>query len=117
MNEIIVTLQAPDFDFRHFPMDHQSFYFRILADAPTDFIQFEPLTGANGMGPKLGEEEWIVSGTWTEVDEITGLSGLPSSRFSLGFSVERHMLYYWARIFFPLILLIGISWASLFLKE
>lgn len=117
MQEIILTLQAPDFDFRRFPFDHQSFFFRIVANAPSSFIKFEPLADANGLGDTLGEEEWVVTDQWTEVDEVTGLSGMKSSRFSLGFSAHRHLLYYWARIFVPVILLIIIGWANLFLEE
>lgn len=116
-NETILTLQAPDFDFRRFPFDHQSFFLRLLANGPSEFIQFEPLADANGLGDKLGEEEWKVNSIWTEVDEVQGLTGLPSSRFSLGFSANRHMLYYWARIFVPLALLITVTWANFFLEE
>lgn len=115
--EVIVTLQAPDFDFRRFPFDHQSFYFRIVADAPVEFIRFLPLEEASGMGDTLGEEEWVVETSWTEVEEVRGLSSLPSSRYSLGFSAHRHQLYYWVRIFVPVILLTLIGWANLFLEE
>jgi hypothetical protein len=115
--EVIVTLQAPDFDFRHFPFDHQAFYLRILANLPSEFIRFEPMADANGVGDMLGEEEWVVSDTWTEIDEVEGISGFKSSRFSLGFSAHRHLLYYWARIFVPLLLLLTVTWANLFLEE
>ncbi|WP_068314413.1 hypothetical protein [Aliiruegeria sabulilitoris] len=115
--EIILTLQAPDFDFKRFPFDNQNFYFRIVANAPTNFIQLEPLVEASGMGGTLGEEEWVVTNYWTEVDEVEGISGFTSSRFSLGFSAHRHLLYYWARIFVPVILIITIGWANLFLEE
>jgi hypothetical protein len=116
-NETIVTLQAPDFDFTHFPFDRQSFYFRIISSMPSDFVQFVAHPDANGLGDTLGEEEWVVEDVWTEVDEVEGLSGLPSSRFSLGFSAKRHLFYYWARIFVPLALLMGVAWANLFLEE
>ncbi|WP_170844402.1 hypothetical protein [Aliiruegeria lutimaris] len=115
--EVILTLQAPDFDFRRFPFDHQNFYFRIIGNAPTDFIQFEPLAEASGLGDTLGEEEWVITNYWTEVDEAEGISGFTSSRFSLGFSAHRHLFYYWARIFVPVILIIIIGWANLFLEE
>lgn len=117
LRETILTLQAPDFDFRHFPFDHQSFFLRIVANQPSQFIRFVPLANANGMGDTLGEEEWVVATHWTEVEEVEGVSGLPSSRFSLGFSAHRHLLYYWARIFVPLGLLLGVAWANLFLEE
>ncbi|MDV7144981.1 hypothetical protein R3X27_20055 [Tropicimonas sp. TH_r6] len=115
--EIILTLQAPDFDFRRFPFDHQNFYFRIVANGPTNFLKFEPLAEASGLGDTLGEEEWLITDHWTEVDEVEGISGFTSSRFSLGFSAHRHLFYYWARIFVPVTLLIIIGWANLFLEE
>ncbi|WP_116131600.1 hypothetical protein [Tropicimonas sp. IMCC34043] len=115
--EVIVTLQAPDFDFRAFPFDSQKFYVRILANAPSDFIDFTALPEASGMGTKLGEEEWVVRRVWTETDEVPGLTGLASARYSMGFEASRHMLYYWARIFTPLILLMGVAWANLFIQD
>ncbi|WP_165354585.1 hypothetical protein [Tropicimonas sp. IMCC6043] len=117
LQEVILTLQAPDFDFVQFPFDSQKFYFRIIANGPVSFVRLVPLQGASGLGDTLGEEEWVVASDWTEVDEVTGLSGLTSSRFSLGFEAHRHLLYYWARIFVPVILLTLIGWANLFLEE
>ena len=115
--EEILTLQAPDFDFRKYPFDTQTFYVRVLATAPVEFIQFRAIEQYSGMGDKLGEEEWIVREVWTEVDTVEGATGLESARFSLGFSADRHLLYYWVRIFLPLMLLVGVSWANLFLEE
>lgn len=116
-SEVITTLQAPDFDFRAFPFDRQKFYVRILANAPEDFLRFTALPDASGMGKKLGEEEWVVRRVWTEIDEVPGLTGLPSARFSMGFEANRHLHYYWARMFIPLILLMTVTWANLFIED
>jgi hypothetical protein len=71
----------------------------------------------NGMGDVLGEEEWIVRDVWTEIDTSEGVAGWQSPRFSLGFEADRHLIYYWMRLFIPLLLLVAVSWANLFLEE
>lgn len=116
-SEVILTLQAPDFDFRRYPFDQQTFFVRLVASSPVDFVQFEPLQGASGLGETLGEEEWRVLNSWTEVDAVPGITGRDSARFSFGFLAERNQLYYWARIFVPLLLLVSVSWANLFLED
>lgn len=115
--ETVATLQAPDFDFRQYPFDKQKFYVRLLMANPTSFYVFEDLPEFSGMGAALGEEEWIVRDVWTEIDTSRGVTGLESSRLSLVFTADRHLIYYWIRIFVPLLLLITVSWANLFLEE
>lgn len=115
--EATLTLQAPDFDFTRFPFDRQTFFVRIVANAPETLVRLVADETASGLGDRLGEEEWRVLRDWTEVDTVTGLTGVDSSRYSLAFEANRHMLYYWARVFFPMFLLIGVSWANLFLED
>ncbi len=117
VRETILTLQAPDFDFRQYPFDRQVFYTRIILTAPKEFFQFVELEGFSGLGDTLGEEEWIVDDVWIEIDEAPGIAGWESSRISLGFTADRHLIYYWVRIFIPLVLLVAVSWANLFLEE
>lgn len=113
----ILTLQAPDFNFSDYPFDIQTFYLRIRALGTKEFVVFDPLPGRSGMGEKLGEEEWVIKSVWTEVQDSTGITGAEHSEFVLGFTADRHLIYYWTRIFLPLFLLIGVSWANLFLEE
>jgi len=80
-------------------------------------VRFRALEEHSGMGDALGEEEWRIQDVWTEADVVTGATGFESSRYSLGFSADRHLIYYWARIFLPMILLVAVSWANLFLEE
>ncbi len=117
VSETVVTLQAPDFDFRQYPFDTQKFYVRLLMANPTSFFVFNDLPEFSGMGGSLGEEEWIVRDVWTEIDTSRGVTGLESSRLSLVFTADRHLIYYWTRIFVPLLLLVTVSWANLFLEE
>ena len=115
--EYVLKLQAPDFDFRQHPFDNQNFYIRVLLEAPATFFQIVSLEEFSGLDPVLGEEEWIIREVWTEVDEADSVAGWPASRFSLAMSAERHLTYYWMRIFLPLLLLSLVSWANLFLEE
>ncbi|WP_425090219.1 hypothetical protein [Tropicimonas sp. S265A] len=117
VSETVLTLQAPDFDFRKHPFDTQKFYVRLLLNRSTDAFVFEDLEGFSGLGPALGEEEWIIRRHWTEVDTTRGIAGWDSSRISLVFEADRHLIYYWTRILIPLLLLTTISWANLFLEE
>lgn len=115
--EHVLTLQAPDFDFRQHPFDVQEFYVRVLLRAPSTFFEIYSLEDFSGLDPVLGEEEWIVRDTWTEVDTAEAIAGWQASRFSLGLRADRHLTYYWMRIFLPLLLLSLVSWANLFLEE
>lgn len=115
--EYVLKLQAPDFDFRQHPFDNQNFYIRILLEAPASYFQIVSLEEFSGLDPVLGEEEWIIRDVWTEVDEAESVAGWPAARFSLAMSAERHLTYYWMRIFLPLLLLSLVSWANLFLEE
>jgi len=116
-SETVLTLQAPDFDFREHPFDRQRFYVRLLLNTPKEYFVFEDLPDFSGMGPALGEEEWILRRSWTEIDTTRGIAGWESARISLVFEGDRHLIYYWTRILIPLLLLVVISWANLFLEE
>jgi hypothetical protein len=117
ISETVLTLQAPDFEFRQYPFDEQKFFLRLVMNNPMDAFVFEDLEGFSGMGPALGEEEWIVRDVRTLIDQTRSIAGWESDRFSLVFSADRHLIYYWTRIFVPLMLLVIVSWANLFLEE
>jgi hypothetical protein len=111
------VLQAPDFNFTQFPFDTQTFFVRVVSDYPAEYVKYVALEEFSELGKKLGEEEWLLSDSWTEVSEVEGLTGLPSSRFSFGFKGRRHLDYYIVRIFTPLVIFVLVSWATFFLEE
>lgn len=117
MRDEILTLQAPDFEFSAYPFDEQVFYLRVRSLSPTEFVTFQPLDEFSGLGPKLGEEEWVIDKVWTEIQKFQGSLGLEQDEYVLAFTADRHLIYYWTRIFLPMLLLVGISWANLFLEE
>lgn len=111
------TLQAPDFDFRRFPFDRQQFYIRLDAIYPEEFFAFEDLPDYSALGLQLGEEEWIVQDFTTQISSETASSNAPVSRFSYGFSANRHLSFYVIRIFVPILVIIMVSWITFFLKD
>lgn len=78
---------------------------------------FESLPDFTGIGDQLGEEEWVVSESSSEVDTIIGPDGIRHTRFSLGFRVDRHLLYYIVWIFIPMIIILLVSWFTFRLKD
>lgn len=111
------TLQAPDFDFKRFPFDTQRFFIRVELVAPEWKFRFTELPGYSGLGRQLGEEEWVTTGFDTVISSETETTGLPVSRYSYGFTAERHLNYYVYRIFLPVLVIIVIAWVTLFLKD
>lgn len=107
-----VTLQAPDFDFRLYPLDTQLFYVRVRQEFPADYYVFRALDGFSGFGTQLGEEEWIFNDFEVFVDELDR-----RSRFNFAFDANRHLTYYTARIFIPLGLILIVSWIIFFLRD
>ncbi len=110
------TFQAPDFDFRHFPLDTQKFSIILDSVRPLRHVQFKELEGFSQLGETLGEEEWILGNARTEITQHTELLN-ESSRFKFSFQGERHLNYYLVRILLPTIIIILVSWFSFFLKD
>jgi hypothetical protein len=117
LEEFSAVLQAPDFDFAQFPFDEQKFFIRIVSNPPESFVKYVPLEAYSGFGEQLGEEEWFLTKHCITVDTTVGATGLPSSRFSFGFAMRRHLNYYFLRIFLPLAVFVAVSWATFFLEE
>ncbi len=107
-----VTLQAPDFNFRLYPFDAQTFYIRIRQVLPAHLFIFTELPDFSGAGDQLGEEEWVIQDKWTKIETVDN-----SSQFSFGFTANRHLMYYIVRIFVPVLIIIIVSWFTFFLKD
>lgn len=111
------TLQAPDFDFTRFPFDRQTFYIRVDGLASLNQFYFVDDSRFTAVGQTLGEEEWIVIDSFTEITSETLSSLRPVSRFSFGFNLERHLNYYIFRLFLPVSLIILVSWFVFFIAD
>jgi hypothetical protein len=106
------TFQAPNFDFRAFPFDSQTFYIQVVSLAPKSIFLFEPLPEATGVADHLGEHEWVLVNHSSEIDTTIGLAEHRHSRFSLIFEAHRHVLYYVVRIFMPMLIILMVSWLT-----
>jgi hypothetical protein len=111
------TFQAPDFDFRQFPFDAQQFYIRVDAIYPEEYLVFSNLEEFTAVGTQLGEEEWYITNSDTQVTSETATTGNATSRYSFHFEARRHLTFYIFRIFVPLFLIITVAWITFFLKD
>lgn len=111
------TLQAPDFDFRTYPFDRQHFSLNLGFLLPLEVMQIVELEGFSGMGPKLGEEEWVVEETIVLVGDWQNPVGFSGAEFNLVFTTHRHLQYYLLRIFVPLVILLVVTYSAFLLKD
>jgi hypothetical protein len=112
-----VTLQAPDFKFRKFPFDDQTFAIRIDLVEPAWDYTFRELEGFSEVGTRLGEEQWLLTGYDTQITTETDTTDFPTSRFTFRFHATRHLDYYIYRIFLPILIIVFVSWFGFFLRD
>lgn len=117
MDRFTATYQAPDFNFRRFPLDHQTFFINIDSIFSEKEFIFKEFPGFSGLGTALGEEEWIIMDVETVITVQNQSSFEQGSRFSLIFEGERHLNYYVIRILIPVLLIITVSWFTFFLQD
>jgi len=110
-----VKLQAPDFNFRNYPLDRQDFYIHIDSLYPEEYYFYENWPEKTAIGEQLGEEEWYITASDTNVSSIR-IQDL-NSRFSFHFQAQRHLIYYAFRILLPIFIIVFISWVIFFLKD
>jgi hypothetical protein len=110
------TFQAPDFNFRQFPFDTQTFFIQVDSLYSTSFVNFTP-SDFTEVGTQLGEEEWYITDHEVEVSTQPSSTGNETSSFIFRFFAQRHLSFYIYRIFVPLILIIVVAWITFFMED
>ena len=110
------TFQAPDFDFRQFPFDKQSFFIRVDSLLGTRFFEFVASDDTE-VGTQLGEEEWYITDAQTEIVTEPSSTGNETSGFVFRFFAQRHLSFYILRIFVPLLLILAVTWITFFMDD
>jgi len=112
-----ITLQAPHFDFKHFPFDSQTFEIHLDSLLPESVYLFKDPINRSSISNELGEEEWRVTDFSSEIVHDNESTNFPASRLTISFKAQRHSIYYILKVFIPLALIVLVSWFSFFLKD
>ena len=106
-----------DFDFRQFPFDTQEFVIRVDALFPEEFYVFSDLEGYSEISTDHGEDEFAITGFETAVTSEQSSTKSTTSRFTFSFEAPRNANYYVFQIFIPILLIIGLSGVTFFLRD
>lgn len=117
LERFTTKFQAPDFYFRRFPFDEQQFFIRVDGIYPEEAFIWVDNPQYTEVGTQLGEEEWYVTSSDTEVSTQAISTKRPTSRYSFQFDARRHLSYYIFRFFVPLGLILLVSWITFFLVD
>jgi hypothetical protein len=115
--ERFTTNMQLDFDFRQYPFDTQEFIIRVDLLLPEEYYVFSDLEGFSEISSEHGEDEFIITDFDTSVTSVQGNAQAITSRFSFRFEAPRHLDYYILQVFLPIVLIIGVSWVTFFLKD
>jgi hypothetical protein len=106
-----------DFDFRPFPFDTQEFVIRVDLLFPEEFYTFSDLEGYSAISAEHGEDEFLITDFETSISSEQASTQSTTSRFTFSLLAPRHSTYYLFQIFIPILLIIGVSWITFFLRD
>ncbi len=106
-----------NFEFLKYPFDWQDFYIHLDMLKPESEYYLVPMEDFSEIDPDNGEDEFILGDFDTSVQSVISSRLFPTSRYSFHFGAPRHLEYYIFRIFIPMLLIIGISYITFFLKD
>ena len=106
-----------NFDFAQYPFDVENFYIHADMLYPEDRYVMVPMQDFSEIDPEHGEDEFVLTDFDTSVSSVVSSRAYPTSRFTFHFSAPRYKLYYFFRIFVPILLIISVSYITFFLKD
>ncbi len=115
--ERFTTNLQVDFDFEKYPFDTQQFTIKFDSIFPVTMYHFTELEGYTAIDPDHGEDEFIITGFETETTTEEASTQSETSRFTFSYISPRHLDYYMLQIFIPILLIVGVSWVTFFLKD
>jgi hypothetical protein len=115
--ERLTTNFQLNFDFSKYPFDVEHFYIYVDMLYPEDRYVMVPMKDFSEIDPENGEDEFILTGFDTSVSSVISSLEHPTSRYTFHFSAPRYLMYYFFRIFVPVLLIISVSYITFFLKD
>jgi hypothetical protein len=106
-----------NFDFAQYPFDVENFNIYVDMLYPEDRYVMVPMEGFSEIDPENGEDEFILTNFDTSVNSVISSRSYPTSRYTFHFSAPRYKMYYFFRIFVPILLIITVSYVTFFLKD
>ena len=106
-----------DFDFRPFPFDRQEFIIRVDALFPEEYFAYSDLKGYSEISSEHGEDEFMITDFQTSITSEGASTTATTSRFTFSFVAPRHLNYYALQVFVPILLIVGVSWITFFLRD
>jgi hypothetical protein len=106
-----------DFDFRPYPFDTQEFIMRVDALFPEEYYTYSDLEGYSEISSEHGEDEFRITDFETTITSEQTSTSATTSRFTFRFTAPRHLNYYLLQVFIPILLIVGVSWITFFLRD
>ncbi len=87
-------------------------YIQVESLLPDEFFIYNDAEHLSGIGELLGEEEWFIISSETQITSEEG-----HDNYWLIFNISRHLNFYVFRILLPIGLIVVVTWFTFFLRD